>query len=466
MTTRRTLLRAAALTGAAPGPVFAGSREADPWAEVPSILARIRPPRIPARRVRLTDFVTAGAKDHTSAFARAIEACHAAGGGRVMVPAGDWPTGPIRLRSRVELHLEKGSALRFSRDPKAYLPLIPTRWEGIELMNYQPMIWARDETDIAITGEGLIDGQADNATWWPWKGKAEFGLKPGQPHQAEARARLFAMAEAGVPVAERVFGEGSYLRPQFIQPYRCRKVLIEGVTLRGSPMWQVHPVLCVNVIVRGLNIGAPGPNTDGCDPESCRDVLIEHCVFDTGDDCIAIKSGRNADGRRLATPSENIIIRHCRMLGGHGAATIGSEISGGVRKVFVEQCLWNSPHLDFGVRIKNNALRGGVLEDLHFRRIAIGEVGKAAIAIDFNYEEGAKGPFKPVLRRVSVEKLYAAHARRAVDLQGLDGAPAQGMLIRDCDFEDVKEPPIVRHIEGLRVERVRVNGRPDNLAGA
>ena len=168
-------------------------------------------------------------------------------------------------------------------------------------------------------------------------------------------------------------------------------MLIEGVTIVNSPMWEIHPVLCQNVTVRDVSIGSHGPNNDGCDPESCRDVLIEGCMFDTGDDCIAIKSGRNDDGRRVNVPSENVIIRNCTMKDGHGGVVIGSEISGGVRNVFAEHCRMDSPHLDRALRLKNNAVRGGVVEDIYMRDVTVGQVAEAVLTIDFFYEEGDSG---------------------------------------------------------------------------
>src|SRR6266481_2159036 len=232
---------------------------------------------------------------------------------------------------------------------------------------------------------------------WLWleerRSRAEQSARPPYDYVAKA-----------TPVNQRIFGEGSYLRPQFIQPYRCQNVLIEGVTLRHSPMWQIHPVLCTNVTIRGVHVqreanatDQTGPNTDGCDPESCTDVLIENCYFATGDDCIAIKAGRNDDGRRVAVPSQNIVIQDCRMKDGHGGVTIGSEISGGVRNVFAENCRMNSPRLDIAVRIKNNAMRGGHLENIFIRDIEVGQVAMAGISVDFYYEEGEAGKFIPIV---------------------------------------------------------------------
>src|ERR687890_2131599 len=197
------------------------------------------------------------------------------------------------------------------------------------------------------------------------------------------------MMTRNVPLEQRIFGENSYLRPQFIQPYKCKNVLIEGVKIIDSPMWEVHPVLCENVIVRNLSIVTHGPNNDGCDPESSRDVLIERCMFDTGDDCIAIKSGRNADGRRINVPSEDIIVRDCEMRDGHGGVTIGSELSGGVRHVYAERNRMDSPQLDRALRLKDNAMRGGVLEHIYMRDVTVGQLADAVLQVDFLYEEGA-----------------------------------------------------------------------------
>jgi polygalacturonase len=267
------------------------------------------------------------------------------------------------------------------------------------------------------------------------------------------------MAEKGVPVTDRVFGEGHYLRPQFIQPYRCKNVLVEEITIKNSPMWEIHPVLCENVTVQKVRVISHGPNNDGCNPESCRDVLIRDCYFDTGDDCIAVKSGRNADGRRLNAPSENVVIQRCRMKEGHGGITVGSEISGGVRNLFAEECRLDSPNLDHALRVKNNAMRGGVLENLHFRNIEVGQVAHAVITIDFNYEEGEKGGFLPVVRNYVVSNLKSGKSNHALDVQGFKHAPIINLRLENCTFENVAKPNIVKNVEGLSVHRVRINGK-------
>jgi polygalacturonase len=267
------------------------------------------------------------------------------------------------------------------------------------------------------------------------------------------------MAEAGVPVEQRVFGDGSRLRPPFIQPYDCENVLIEGVRVRNSPFWNIHPVLCRNVTMRGVDVYGHGPNNDGVDPESVDHMLIENCSFNTGDDCIAVNSGRNADGRRLATPSQNILVRNCRMQEGHGGVVVGSQISGGARWVFAENCHMDSPNLWYAIRFKNNALRGGLLENFYYRDIEVGQVSRAAITCDFNYEEGANGAFTPQLRNVVIERLHVRKTIRVLDSQGLPKAPVNDLTLRDCSFSGVTQPSIVKYTRSVKLEKVRVNDK-------
>lgn len=435
--------------------------QSDAWkTEYPLIIARIKPPKFAKRDFSIAKFGAkpGGSVDCREAIDAAIERCSKAGGGRVVVPAGEWLTGAIRLRSNVDFHISKGATLKFTTDTKAYLPLVHTRWEGMELMHLSPLIYAFEETNIAITGEGTLDGQG-KSLFWKWHGNPRYGGNPDVLSQRPARARLYEMMDKNVPVAERIFGEGHWLRPQFIQPYKCRNVLIEGVKIVDSPMWEVHPVLCENVTVRGLNVSTHGPNNDGCNPESCKDVLIENCYFDTGDDCIAIKSGRNNDGRRINVPTENVIIRNCTMKDGHGGITVGSEISGGVRNLFAHDCRLDSADLWTALRVKNNASRGGKLENFFFRNITVGQVSRAVVEIDFNYEEGAKGEHIPVVRNYVVENLTCTTGNRAVDLQGLHNSPIYDVSLRNCTFGSVKNPSIVKNVRGLKLENVTIEGK-------
>lgn len=318
------------------------------WEQVPEILKKIVPPEFPKRDFNITDYgaLGDGEYDCTGAFSRAINACNQAGGGRVVVPSGKFLTGAIHLKSNVNLHVMSGATVLFSKESQKYLPVVYSRFEGVECMNYSPFIYAYEQKNLAITGEGTLDGQADSTAWWPWVGDRIHGWKEGEPEHQGDRDQLMKMAEENIPVEKRIFGEGHFLRPNFVQFYKSENILIEGVTIIRSPMWEIHPVLCENVTVRKITVISHGPNNDGCDPESCRNVLIKECFFDTGDDCIAIKSGRNGDGRRINIPSENIIIQDCRMKDGHGGVVIGSEMSGNCRNVFAENCVMDSPNLE------------------------------------------------------------------------------------------------------------------------
>jgi len=411
------------------------------WKQVPFILKQIVAPKFPARNFVITNFgaVAGGQTDCTAAISQAIEACVKAGGGRVVVPAGDFLTGQIHLKSGVNLHLETNAVLKFSTDPKAYLPAVFTRFEGTELYNYSPLIYALDQKNIAVTGDGTLDGQADDSNWLAWKGK-----KGGTQNQTVADKRLIKMADEGVPVEQRQFGEGDYLRPDFVEFIRCRNILIEGVKIRRSPMWELHPLLCTNVTVRGVNIVSHGPNNDGCDPESCNDVLMENCLFDTGDDCIAIKSGRNADGRRVGVPAQNIIIRDCTMRDGHAGTAIGSEISGSCSNVFVERCEMSSPNLVCALRLKSNAARGGVLQNIFMRDVNVGLVKDSVLQIDFLYEVGATGGFKPVAHNVAMEHITVAQTPRVLNVRGFPAAEISGVRIYNSTFKEIQKPDVVQ----------------------
>jgi len=469
---RRTFLLAAATTAAGcsvTSKPFSSTQANDDaahhqaWEKAKKIRAQTRVPTFPERDFNLRDYgaINDAQQDSSSAFTKAIEACYAAGGGRVVVPEGVYLSGPIHLKSNVNLHLQSGSRIVFITDSKAYLPPVLTRWEGVELMGYSPLIYAYQQKNIAVTGAGVLDGQANKTTWWPWKGGSWVGgtnwSMPGFPTQDEGRAKLFSDAENNVPVAQRIYAEGANLRPPFFQPYDCENVLIEGVTITNAPFWLINPVLCQSVTVKGVTCDSLGPNSDGCDPESCKNVVIEDCFFDTGDDCIAIKSGRNNDGRRLDTPSENILITGCKMRSGHGGVVIGSEISGGARNVFVENCEMSSPDLERGIRIKTNSIRGGVIENFYIRNITIGEV-KTALVIDFHYEEGDAGNFDPTVRNIEIRNLTCQQAERVFQVRGFARAPIQNLRLINTTFVSVGEIGDIEHVENFSTKNVTIEG--------
>ncbi len=420
------------------------------WEQVDEILSRIKAPQFPDRDFKITDYGAAGdgQTDCTEAFKKAITAAHEAGGGRVVVGEGTFLTGAIHLKSNVNLYVPEDSVVKFSTDPNHYLPVVFTRFEGVECMNYSPLIYAYEQENIAVTGKGTLDGQASSKSWWGWTRRA--GDDVNQSRQ---------QGQDGVPVEKRVFGAGKMLRPNMIQPYKCKNILIEGVTFRNSPMWHIHPVLSTNITVRNVKVIGHGPNNDGCNPESCKDVLIENCYFDTGDDCIAIKAGRNNDGRRVNVASENIIVRNCQMKDGHGGVVIGSEMTGGARNVFAENCRMDSPNLDRALRIKTNSVRGGTVENVYMRNVAVGQVAEAVLKINFFYGEGDAGDFVPTVRNINMENITSEKSRYALSIRGYERSPITDVHLKNCVFDNVERDNMLVGIENLTMENVKINGK-------
>lgn len=430
--------------------------------EAELIKSKIVRPTFDNREVKVTAFINQDNNvDFNQALHRAMAHLAELGGGKVVVPQGKWLSqGPIHLRSNINLHLERGAVITFSTDPEHYKPYVFTRWEGMELMGFSPLIYAFEQKNIAVTGEGTLDGAAAADNWWPWKGKwktADWGDHATQ-NQKYTRNALMQMVEKETPVRERVF-EQNYLRPPFIQPYRCDNVLIEGITILRSPFWLINPVLCQNVTVSQVHCESFGPNSDGCDPESCTNVLIERCTFDTGDDCIAIKSGRNADGRRVNVPCSNIVIEHCEMKAGHGGVVIGSEISGGVSNLYAHHCKMSSPDLDRGIRIKTNSIRGGHLKNLNYRHITIGTV-KDAVVVNFFYEEGDAGRFPPKLEDITIEHMQVDAAERAFVLRGYDHTPISDLTLNNITISNASEKSVVENVSSLSLNNVMINNSP------
>jgi polygalacturonase len=427
------------------------------WDQTGQILGRIRAPEFPARNFPITDYGAKDGADSTAALGSAVKACHDAGGGHVVVPPGTFLTGAIHLLSNVDLHLAEGATLKFSTDPEAYLPVVFTRWESTECMNYSAFIYAFEQENIAVTGPGTLDGSANESNWWAWAKKGERGSLATPDTLA-----LLKMGNEDVPVASRVFGAGHHLRPNFFQAVRCHNVLISDVTIVNSPMWELNPVLCTNVIARGVKISTHGANNDGFDPESCRDVLVENCTFDTGDDCIAIKSGRNRDGRRVGVVMENMIVRGCSMKDGHAGVAIGSETSGGCRNIFVEDCRMDSPNLERVLRIKSNATRGGTVENIYVRKIAVGRVAESILTVDLLYEEGTKGDFPPVVRHVGIDQVQCLTCPRVLWIQSFAAATVDDIVLSHSTFGGVQFPDIVD--QASRVQFDHVNIKPAVMA--
>ncbi len=435
------------------------------WNEIYSIIQNIEEPNFPSKQYKITDFgaVADGKTLNTDAIKKAIEICNKEGGGQVVVSGGIFLTGAVHLKSNVNLVVKEGATLKFSTNTKDFLPVVQTRWEGNDCYNYSPLIYANNQTNIAITGKGTIDGQASDKNWWSWKGFHRGSNGEAMPSQVdpEGRPLLTQWDNTKTPLSERKMGEGHYLRPQLINFIFCRKVKIENVTLLNSPFWVIHPLLSEDIIVRGVKISSHGPNSDGCDPESCKNVLIENCIFDTGDDCIALKSGRNFDGRRANVPVENVLIRNCKMKDGHGGVVMGSEISGGCKNIFAEDCEMNSPQLERAIRIKTNNHRGGVTEDVYIRNLTVGEVREAVVKINCSYDprEG-QGNFLPVVKNVNILNVTSKKSEYALSIVGIKGENCvKNISIKNCRFSGVGKGNRVNYVENLNLTDVLINGK-------
>jgi polygalacturonase len=325
----------------------------------------------------------------------------------VTVPAGTFLTGAIRLLSNVDLHLEQGAVIRFSQDPAAYLPVVPTRWQGIELMNYSPFVYCYGQRNVAITGQGTLDGQADASHWWTWKSL-----------ETPDFTALEAMADAGTPVSQRVFA------------------------------------------VAGVTVSSTGPNTDGCDPESCDGVLIDSVTFNAGDDCIAIKSGRDTDGRRVGVPCQNVVVQRCTFANGHGGITVGSELSGGVRNVYARDLTMNSPGLQSGHRVKANSLRGGYVRSTNVYRVQAGTIGGPLLKIEGSYS-GQTGDFPPTLTGITLNHWTVDSCQSVWAIAGTSASdPVGTVTLADITVTTATGASSAQYVSDLVVDDVTVGGVP------
>jgi polygalacturonase len=389
------------------------------WAEVPRIVESIQEPLIPDTLYRIEDFgaVANDGSDALPAIRAAIRLANKQGGGRVVIGEGTWfCKGPIHLLSQIDLHLEEGAVLVFSDDPEDYLPQVLTRWEGTELFNYSPFIYAYQAVNVSITGEGLLDGNVAE-TFGTWRA-----------HQNPAKKKLRRMGADQLPVYQRVFGEGDYLRPSMIQFFSCTQVKVEGVSIKDSPFWVVHLVACHNAVVRGIEVDSRILNNDGVDIESSSNVLVENCRFTTGDDSIVIKSGRDQDGWRLGRPSERIVIRN-NYMEGHNALAIGSEMSGGVRHVFMENNQLGS--VRGSLYFKSNEDRGGVVENIHIRNITVEKSAKPLIQFRTDYKGIREGGSPPLFRNISIENVTVEETGELIYVRGLKDKPISDVTIRN-----------------------------------
>ena len=384
------------------------------------ILKNIVPPKISENTMLLTDFGAAGdsSTDCKPAFDKAIQAVKEQKGGKIIVPTGTYlVNGPIHLTSNLCIELQKGSKLIFGTNPKDYLPVVFTSWEGTFLYNYSPFIYGYQLENIAIIGEGVIDGNArDSFSKWAEKQKDSQLLSRKMNHE-------------NTPIEERIFGEGHFLRPQLIQFFECKNILMEGITVKNSPFWCVHFLKSENITARKTKFEAFNRNNDGFDPEYSKNILIEDIDFNNSDDNVAIKAGRDYEGRRTGIVSENIIIRNCRFKGLHGVV-IGSEMSAGVQNVFVENCT-ASGYCKRGIYLKSNPDRGGFIRDIYANNLSFGEVEDAFFITSYYHGEG-KG-FETDIRNIFVEDVKFRKAANAGIV--IQGYPTK--KVRDIYFSNV-----------------------------
>ena len=435
------------------------NKESTAWDKMTEVFDKIIPPTFPNRNYVITDYYDGKDSLYTDAINQAIVICSKQGGGKVVIPKGEYPTAPIRLKSNVNLHLSDSAILRFTTNCNLF-DTVQTRIEGIDCYNISPLIYAYGEINIAITGNGIMDGQANKDNWF--SDKRIRGKVQGDGKIVNEKTLLYEMKENSIPFKERVLMGENGIRPQFINLYKCKNILLEGFTINRSPFWLIHLLMSENVTVRKVNMQSHGHNNDGCDPESCKNVLIEDCDFDTGDDCIAIKSGRDEDGRYWNIPSENIIVRNCRMKDGHAGVAIGSEITGGCRNVWVEDCLMDSPELDRIIRIKSNAMRGGKVENIFVRNIIVGECKESILGFEQKYWHVEDGPYLPYFHNIHLENIISKKSQYVLKLDGFDDkVQARDIFVKECVFDGVAMPEInqITGVENIHFENVKVNGK-------
>ena len=421
------------------------------WAEYKKIEASITEPVFADMNYDISDYgaVPSDTIDSRPAVLEAISSCNRNGGGRVTVPSGRYfIKGPVVLLSNVDLHFEDGSEFLFSSQAEDYLPVVLTRWEGTEVYNYSPLIYAYGEKNIAITGKGVLNGNGQ-AGFVQWK----YLQTPDQK-------ALRKMGHELTPVSERVFGEGHYLRPAFMDLVSCSDILIEDVKMVDCPFWSFHLACCENATLRRCSVDCLNHNSDGIDPECSRNVLIEDCHFHTGDDGIAIKSGRDEDGWRVGKPTENVIVRGCTFVSDRAnGMCIGSEISGGVRNIFVENIdIVSAKH---GLYFKSNLDRGGYIEDVHIRNVKIGRTFDSAIKFEPDYKSESTADHPTLMRNFHISDVQCDTSElRGIYAKGFAQLPLQDILIENLTIGYTPVASEVEYAENFSLKNVVINGEP------
>lgn len=395
-----------------------------------------------------------GAKNDSSKLAtlsidQAITAASKAGGGTVYFPAGKYLTGSIHLKSNITILIDAGAELHFSNNFNDYLPMVETRYEGVDVTSFSPLFYAYKAENIAIMGRGIIDGHGKK--WWDYV----EGFKDNQPRNKWQL--LFDSLNKNITMPEDAKQmKRGFLRPPFIQPMYCKNILIEGISIRNSPFWTVNPEFCENVTVHAVTIKNPhSPNTDGINPESCKYVHISNCHISVGDDCITIKSGKDAPGRAKAQPAEDYTITNCTMLSGHGGVVIGSEMSGGVKKIIISNCVFDGT--DRGIRIKTSRGRGGVVEDIRVDNIIMRNISEQAIVLDMQYDKSLPAPVSertPQFKNIHFSNIIA-QAKNAGLINGLEEMPVENITFSNMQL-DTENGFVIRQARNIEFHQVNI----------
>lgn len=391
----------------------------------------------------------------------AIDSLSNKGGGTLFFPAGEYLTGPIKLKSNITINIDAGAVLRFSDNYDDYLPFVQIRWEGVTMKSFCPLFYAYEAENITITGRGKIDGQGRK--WWDEHLKNVVEYKGNKQIVDENKwQKLWSEENKDVKVKDYYMSTLNlkFFRPPFIQPFRCKNILIEGITIVNSPFWTVNPEFCDNVTVRSVTIQNPlSPNTDGINPESCRNVHISDCHISVGDDCITIKSGRDEDGRYHNVPCENITITNCTMLNGHGGVVIGSEMSGSVRKVTISNCVFDGT--DRGIRIKSMRGRGGFVEEIRVNNILMKDIKIEAFTFDLFYGKTEEGPVTeetPCFRNIHISNVTGSNIKQACNISGISEMPVSNLTFNNINI-DAQVGFIANTAKNIELTNVEVSAK-------
>ena len=409
-----------------------------------------------------------GKKLNTVVINKTINKLHDNGGGTLYFPAGTYLTGSIHMKSNITIELEAGAKLLFSDNFDHYLPFVEMRYEGVMMKSFSPLIYATDAENITIKGEGSMEGQG--RTWWMEFFRIYVDLQSNGVRDLNKYQTMWDEAND----VEALYAETNsdyvgtlqrrFFRPPFIQMLRCKNIKIEGITITNSPFWTINPQFSENIKITGITINNPkSPNTDGINPESCKNVMISDCYITVGDDCITIKSGRDLQGRKMDAPCENITITNCTMLSGHGGVVIGSEMSGSVRNIVISNCVFDGT--DRGIRLKSSRGRGGVVENIRVSNIVMRNIQREAVILDLMYSQMEPEPVTertPVFRNIHINGLTGVDVKTPVFIRGLDEAPISEVTLRDINIQS-REKPFFQNYENIKLEEVYVNGKEVTL---